>query len=93
MVTIKFGFDEALPILLPCEIHPFFLTHPVPTNSVNTDGQPFKCQAINNSLSLETPFLKAFLKFTFLWQMPVLCPEVRIKLMNEFLAYVTEKKG
>jgi hypothetical protein len=29
MLTIKFGFDEALPILLPCEIHPFFLTHPV----------------------------------------------------------------
>jgi hypothetical protein len=29
MVTIKFGFDEALQILLPCEIHPFFLTHPV----------------------------------------------------------------
>lgn len=26
-VTIKFGFDEALPILLPCEIHLFFLTH------------------------------------------------------------------
>jgi hypothetical protein len=32
MVTIKFVFDEALPILLPCEIHPFFLTHPVETN-------------------------------------------------------------
>jgi hypothetical protein len=29
MVTIKFGFDEALPMLLPCEIHPFFLMHPV----------------------------------------------------------------
>jgi hypothetical protein len=29
MVTIKLGFDEALPILLPCEIHPSFLTHPV----------------------------------------------------------------
>jgi hypothetical protein len=28
MVAIKFGFDKALPILLPCEIHPFFLTHP-----------------------------------------------------------------
>jgi hypothetical protein len=29
MVTIKFGFDEALTILLPCEIHPFSLMHPV----------------------------------------------------------------
>jgi hypothetical protein len=29
MVTMKFGFDEALPILLPCEIHSFFLTHPI----------------------------------------------------------------
>jgi hypothetical protein len=27
MVTMKFGFYEALPILLPCEIHSFFLTH------------------------------------------------------------------
>jgi hypothetical protein len=25
MVTITFGFDEALPILLPCEIHPVLL--------------------------------------------------------------------
>jgi hypothetical protein len=33
MVTIKCGFDEALPILLPCEIHPFFLTHPVFTKT------------------------------------------------------------
>jgi hypothetical protein len=32
MVAIKFGFDEALPILLPCESHPFFLTHPLLTN-------------------------------------------------------------
>jgi hypothetical protein len=29
MVTMKFGFDEALPILLPYEIHSFFLTHSV----------------------------------------------------------------
>jgi hypothetical protein len=29
MVTMKFGFDEALPIVLPCEIHSFFLTHSV----------------------------------------------------------------
>jgi hypothetical protein len=30
MVTITFGFDEALPISLPCQIQSF-LTHPVGT--------------------------------------------------------------
>jgi hypothetical protein len=36
MVTITFGFDEALQILLPCEIHSFFLTHHVVSKFDNT---------------------------------------------------------
>jgi hypothetical protein len=41
MVTMKFGFDEALPILLPCEIHSFFLTHLVVSTRYNIEeGTP-----------------------------------------------------
>jgi hypothetical protein len=55
MVTIKFGFDEALPILLPCEIHSFFLTHPV---HIRNRASKFS----NHSLHLSSINSKTFMR-------------------------------